>query len=108
MKCPKCEQTSQRSKLYMPTSYCCTAMGGTQTYYDEDGQRHHHEINSSVGQGRCSNGHILNITASTKCPAPDCDYGHPQRIDVLPPTPPQPEPEYIAFDNLFLQIPRGQ
>lgn len=87
MKCPECERTGQRSKLYMPSGYCSTLMGGTRTYYDEDGHRHHHEVNSSRGQGSCSNGHILDVTLSTKCQAPGCDYGSSQRIAFVPPAP---------------------
>lgn len=85
MKCPECERTGQRSKYYPPNGWCSTLMGGTRTYYDEDGQRHHHEVNTSRGQGNCSNGHVLNVTASTKCPAPGCDYGHEERISVVAP-----------------------
>lgn len=83
MKCPECERTGQRSKLYMPTSYFSTAMGGTESYYDEDGVHHFHEINDSGGSGSCSQGHILNVSLSTKCPAPGCDYGHLTRIELV-------------------------
>lgn len=109
MKCPECVRTGQRSKLYMPATYCCTDMGGTQTYYDEDGVRHHHDVNHASGRGRCSNGHILDVTASTECPAPDCGYGHPQTIDVVPAAPPKPETtEYITFENIQIGFPSGQ
>lgn len=83
MRCPECERTGQRSKLYTPTCYISTAMAGAQTCYDEDGNRHHHEVNSSGGRGQCSSGHTLDFTASTKCPAPDCDYGTPQTITLV-------------------------
>lgn len=92
MKCPECERTGQRSKLYMPDCYFTTAMGGTETYYDEDGQRHHHEVNHSSGQGRCSNGHLLNFSRSTKCPAAGCDYGFPHQVTFQPPQTPGPHP----------------
>lgn len=80
MKCPECERLGERSKLYMPDCYSSTAMAGTRTYYDEDGHRHHHEVNSSHGWARCSNGHRLSVRASDKCPAPDCDYGSPMTM----------------------------
>lgn len=99
MKCPECERTGQRSKLYMPNGYVSTLMGGTQTYCDEDGHRHHHEVNHSSGQGHCSNDHILDFTLSTKCPAPNCGYGTPQRITLVPPRPAEPEPKYITFER---------
>jgi hypothetical protein len=66
----------------MPTSYVSTAMGGTETYFDEDGHRHHHEVNRSGGRANCSNGHVLNITLSNRCAAPGCDYGHERVITV--------------------------
>lgn len=75
MKCPECERTGRQSKLYMPDSYFSTAMGGSETYYDEEGQYHHHEVNSSSGQGHCSNRHTLNVVLSTKCQTPGCGYG---------------------------------
>lgn len=103
MKCPECERTGQRSKLYTPTGYYSTAMGGTQTYFDEDGHHHHHEVNSSSGRGHCSNGHTLNLTLSTKCQAPNCDYGTPQTITLMPPRPVEPEPSYTKLDNLMVE-----
>jgi hypothetical protein len=90
----------------MPDGYFSTGMGGSQSYYDEAGHKHYHEINSSSGQGHCSNGHILNITLSTKCEAPGCDYGTPQTITLAPQRPPRPEPEYITFDNVRIAVPR--
>jgi hypothetical protein len=83
MKCPECERTGQKSRLYMPTSYFSTAMGGTETYYDEDGHRHHHEVNRSGGVGNCSQGHRLAVNASTKCQAPGCDYGEPFSVELM-------------------------
>lgn len=82
MKCPECEATGQKSKLYMPTAYISTAMGGSQSFYDEEGNRHHHEVNRRGGIGRCSNGHQLNVDLSTQCQAPGCDYGEPFSIEV--------------------------
>lgn len=106
MKCPECERTGQRSQLYMPTGYSSTLMGGSQIFYDEDGHRHYHEVNTSHGQAHCSNGHVLNVTCSTKCKAPDCDYGTPQTMTLVPPRPPAPEPEYITFENVQITFPR--
>lgn len=108
VKCPECVRTGQLSKLYMPNGYTSTLMGGTQTYFDEDGVRHHHEVNTSRGQGSCSNGHILDFIASTKCPAPECDYGHPTKVTFVAPEPPKPEPEYVEFKNLTISFaPQG-
>lgn len=91
MKCPECVRTEQRSKFYMPTSYYSTAMGGSQSYYDEDGYRHYHEVNGRGGQAHCSLGHILNVELSTKCKAPGCDYGYEQTITLEPPSPSPPD-----------------
>ena len=104
MKCPECERLGERSKLYMPDSYMSTAMGGSQNYYDEDGDHHYHEVNHSSGQGHCSNGHVLNVTRSTKCKS--CDYGTPQTITLAFTRTAEPEPEYIEFKNLLISIPR--
>ena len=98
MKCPECERTGQRSKLYMPTMWSSTAMGGSQSYYDEDGELHYHEVNIRSGRAHCSNGHEHSVTASTKCAAPGCDYGTPQKMTLLAPRPPEPKPEYITFN----------
>jgi hypothetical protein len=106
MRCPECERTGQRSKLFMPDGYLTTDMGGSRNYYDEDGHRHSHEVNSSSGQAHCSNGHILSVQLSTKCKAPGCDYGTPQTITLVPPKPAEPEPAYITFDdNLQIVVP---
>lgn len=106
MKCPECERIGQRSKLFMPDGYFSTAMGGSQSYYDEDGHKHYHEINSSSGQGHCSNGHILDVTLSTKCKAPGCGYGTPLEMTLAPPRPPRPEPSYIEVFNGQFGVPR--
>jgi hypothetical protein len=104
VKCPECVRLGTQSKLFMPTGYCCTDMGGSQTFYDEEGHYHHHEVNSATGQGHCTNGHILTVTGSTVCPASDCDYGQPQKITFVPPPPPQPEPEYVTFTNITVRL----
>ncbi len=106
MKCPECELTGQRSKLYTPDCYVSTLMGGSETYYDEDGHRHYHEVNSSRGQAHCSLGHILNVERSTKCQTPGCEWGHEQRLTLVPPRPAEPEPSYITLDNVTFTIPR--
>ena len=101
MKCPECERTGQRSKFYMPTGYSSTAMAGSEDYYDEDGHRHYHEVNTRGGQAHCSNGHVLNVTCSDKCQAPGCDYGSPQTITLVPPRAPEPEPSH-SDDQVYL------
>lgn len=107
MKCPECDRTGQRSKFYMPDSYASTLMGGSQSYYDEDGHQHYHEVNSSRGQAHCSTGHILSVALSTRCKAPGCEYGHEQTITLVPqrPAEPEPEPKYIVFEGQ-ITIPR--
>lgn len=108
MKCPECERTGQRSKLYMPDGYVSTCMGGSQGFYDEDGHRHYHEVNSSHGQAHCSLGHILTVDLSTKCKAPGCDYGHEQTMTLVPPRPADPEPtSVITFEDVQIKFPNG-
>lgn len=82
MRCPECVRLGLRSRLYAPTCYTRTAMGGSQQYYDEDGNRHYHEVNRSHGQGHCSEGHVLHWAMSTQCPAEGCEYGSPETITV--------------------------
>jgi len=82
MKCPECERNAQKSKLNMPQGWTSTLMGGSRNFYDEDGNHHYHEVNSTRGQAVCSNGHRLTVTQSTKCLAPECDYGHPQTMEL--------------------------
>lgn len=106
MKCPECERTGQRSKLFMPDAYMCTAMGGSQSFYDEDGEKHYHDINSAMGQGHCSNHHLIDVTRSTKCAAPGCNWGHEQTMAVRPPQPAKPEPTYFKFDTT-ISFPSG-
>lgn len=106
MKCPECERTGQKSKLYMPDFYSCTDMGGSQDYYDEDGHHHYHEVNHSSGQGRCSNGHLLDVVASTKCEAPSCSYGREQTITFTGSVPVEPERQYITLPFKTFASPR--
>lgn len=93
----------------MPDGYMSTLMGGTQTYYDEDGVRHHHEVNSSTGRGHCSLGHDLDVNASTRCPAPGCEYGRPLSITYIPPKPAASDvaPQYLEFKNVQITFPSG-
>lgn len=83
MKCPECERTDQRSKFYMPTTWMMTAAGGSQDYYDEDGEHHYHEVNRGKGQAHCSEGHYFKIGKSTQCSAQGCDYGSPESVELI-------------------------
>lgn len=46
MRCPECVRTGQRSEYFPPSSWFSTAMGGSESYFDEDGEKHYHEVNS--------------------------------------------------------------
>ncbi|MBB3752656.1 hypothetical protein FHT44_005168 [Mycolicibacterium sp. BK634] len=83
-------------------------MGGSRGFYDEDGHYHYHEANSSRGQAHCSNGHIMDVTRSTKCTAPGCDFGHEERLVLVPSPEPEPEREreYVRWEGT-IAFPNG-
>jgi hypothetical protein len=57
-------------------------MGGSQHYYDEDGNLHSHEINTLTSRWWCSEGHVFVRRLTPGCPS--CDYGSEEW--VLQPT----------------------
>ena len=55
MICPECQKLGLKSKAY-PGWTTCTAMY-CQPFYDEEGELHHHDMNTTSTQYSCSNGH---------------------------------------------------
>ena len=70
-KCPFCEKEGKKSKLYSGGAMQ-TLMGGSESFYDEDGKKHYHEINTTTRDYHCSNGHYFTRKYKQKCPS--CDY----------------------------------
>ena len=75
-------------------------MGGSRTYYDEDGNQHYHEVNTSTSRWWCSNGHQFVRRSIPRCPS--CDHGS-ESWELLPPEPPKStdEPEYLTFNGII-------
>lgn len=77
MKCPTCKDLGVKSRVYPGMSYA-TCMGW-QPYYDEDGQYHSHDPNTTTTDYTCSNGHEW--TNSQVPPCPSCLYGRKEKDD---------------------------
>lgn len=75
MKCPFCEKEDKKSELESHGS-STTALGGYRTYYDEDGNYHHHDPNTILTTYTCSQGHKFGVRKARRCPNPDCDFGN--------------------------------
>lgn len=74
MKCPVCENKGQKSIV--------TSLGGTTTlgynppFYDEEGEYHVHDYNTTRQGYKCSNGHVWEIVQDRRpCPNPKCNFG---------------------------------
>lgn len=86
MKCPLCVQQGKRSVLRLPGGGMSTLMC-SHSYYDEDGNYHHHDPNICSQTGRCSNGHIVRMRYGNRCAAPGCTYGNDATVTAKEPQP---------------------
>jgi len=66
VKCPKCVEEGKKSKIQIGATRR-TAMG-VHKYYDEDGNFHLHDPNTSTTFCTCSNGHNFQIEEKDFCP----------------------------------------
>lgn len=66
MKCPECEKEGKVSKLYVDGIFK-TCAGGSQYYYDEDGNYHIHDINRATQRSHCTLGHVNVVEIENKC-----------------------------------------
>lgn len=76
MKCPTCIEDGQKSKVFDRGSR--RTMLNNSTWYDEEGNVHHHDTNITTTGYECSNGHKFEISKrGIPCPSfpDDCDYG---------------------------------
>lgn len=71
MKCPVCEKEQLKSYVYPGTG--STTLLGHRPYYDEDGNYHYHDPNTTTVRYNCSNGHAWREQSKRRCPS--CDYG---------------------------------
>ena len=55
MKCPKCMESGQVSKVYLGSAVTTCAWNAP--YYDEEGAFHNHDSNETKTYYECSNGH---------------------------------------------------
>lgn len=73
MKCLQCDKENKTSIL-TDLGYSMTLLGGYNTFYDENGIKHHHNPNTKETTYRCSNGHIFNKKSKIECP--NCEYAN--------------------------------
>jgi len=74
MKCEQCVEEGTKSRVTDRGS-SKTLLGGSPSYYDEEGVYHHHDPNKITTAYTCSNGHTFVIRRLGSCPNEDCDYG---------------------------------
>lgn len=55
MKCPECEKEGKKSCVYIGGTF--VTLMSVFSYYDEDGNHHTHNPNTSTTNYSCSNGH---------------------------------------------------
>lgn len=67
MKCPDCVSEDRESRVFA-LGASTTLLGGTSTFWDEDGFKHHHDPNTTTWSFKCSNGHIWHEKSKYSCP----------------------------------------
>lgn len=72
MKCPKCEAEGEKSKLFVGAGY--TTLAAVQTFYDEDGTYHSHDLNTCRTAYECSRGHSFTLSEVKSCPQEGCEW----------------------------------
>lgn len=87
MICAFCKAEGNTSKVY-EGSTVVTAMG-SQTFWDEHGQRHDHDPNVCSQSFRCSKEHEWGTSDRSRCPAVGCQWN--ARLFDLAPPPPEPD-----------------
>lgn len=77
MKCPECVEQGKKSRVYPGVG--ATTLMGWSSYYDEDGQFHKHDPNTTTTGYRCSEGHTWQRESVSPCP--NCLYGRRSKDD---------------------------
>lgn len=65
MKCPRCIEESQKSKVYVGIS--TSTLLHSPPFYDEEGRFHYHDPNTTTTHYSCSNDHDWQESACNKC-----------------------------------------
>lgn len=73
MKCPECQKDGEKSKVYVPTCGMRTLMGW-QSFWDEDGNYHSHDLNTTTTIYSCSRGHEWTVKSKDPCQVPGCEW----------------------------------
>lgn len=66
MKCPECEAAGETSEVRM--SQKRTYRGGSDQYWDKDGNFHNHDATTVMTPIHCSRGHTWKHIGVTPCP----------------------------------------
>lgn len=66
MKCPKCEENNQTSRVYVSGGGGVT-LAGYLPFYDEEGKYHSHDPNIINSIYTCANGHSFEVKRHNKC-----------------------------------------
>ena len=81
MKCAVCQTEGLQSRVF-PGMSTMTAMY-CQPFYDEGGEYHHHDMNSTSTSYTCSNGHAWNVVSRPRCPAQGCGWNGDTPVENL-------------------------
>lgn len=73
MKCPKCVVEGKKSYVFEDGGW--TTLVYCAPYYDEEGEYHVHDMNTSTWNFHCSEGHSWAESSGHQCPNPKCDWG---------------------------------
>lgn len=65
MKCNQCEIESKKSTIQIGMSFTTAMMW--HSYYDENGNLHNHDPNTTTTEYKCSNGHEWKLHHRSQC-----------------------------------------
>lgn len=72
MKCPKCAEANERSRVYVGGTFSTAMMFNA--FYDEDGVYHSHDPNVRTTQYSCSRGHHWSVESAPECSVEGCAW----------------------------------
>lgn len=77
-KCPECGEN-----LVNQVGGGARTLAAVSTGYDDSGEYHRHDPNRSTSTYECENGHRVQRSTQSSCPAPSCDYGGEEELTVI-------------------------